>query len=70
MKKRNTKKVEHKKSSAWKKYNTKRVQHWKYGKSDSIVAYDQSETVVRRCSVKEVFLEILQNSQENTSARD
>ena len=28
------------------------------------------EAVVRRCSVKKVFLEILQNSQENTSARD
>ena len=25
--------------------------------------------VVRRCSVKKVFLEILQNLQENTSAR-
>ena len=28
-----------------------------------------TEAVVQRCSVKEVFLEILQNSQENTSAR-
>ena len=28
-----------------------------------------SETVARRCSVKEVFLEISKNSQENTSAR-
>ena len=27
------------------------------------------EAVTRRCSVKEVFLEILQNSQENTCAR-
>ena len=27
------------------------------------------ETAVRRCSVKMVFLEILQNSQENTCAR-
>ena len=27
-------------------------------------------TVVRRCSVKKVFLEISQNSQENTCARD
>ena len=27
------------------------------------------EAVVRRCSVKKVFLEILQNSQENTCAR-
>ena len=26
------------------------------------------EAVVRRCSVKKVFLKILQNSQENTSA--
>ena len=28
-----------------------------------------SEAVVRRCNVKNVFLEILQNSQENTCAR-
>ena len=28
-----------------------------------------SESVVRRCSVKKVFLEILQNSQENACAR-
>ena len=27
------------------------------------------EAIVRRCSVKEVFLEISQNSQENTCAR-
>ena len=30
---------------------------------------DFSEAVVRRCSVKKVFLEISQNSQENTCAR-
>ena len=29
-----------------------------------------SKAVVRRCSVKKVFLEILQNSQESTSVRD
>ena len=28
-----------------------------------------AETVARRCSVKKVFLEISQNSQENTSTR-
>ena len=28
------------------------------------------EAVVQRCSVKKVLLEILQNSQENTCARD
>ena len=28
------------------------------------------EAVVQRCSVKKVFLEISQNSQENTCARD
>ena len=28
------------------------------------------EAVVLRCSVKKVLLEILQNSQENTRARD
>ena len=30
----------------------------------------KAEAVVRRCSVKKVFLEILLNSQENTCARD
>ena len=30
---------------------------------------EKTEAVVRRCSVKKVFLEILQNSQENTCAR-
>ena len=29
-----------------------------------------TEAVVRRCSVKKLFSEILQNSQENTFARD
>ena len=29
-----------------------------------------AEAVARRCSVKKVFLEISQNSQENTCARD
>ena len=29
-----------------------------------------TEAVVRRCSVKKVFLEISQNSQENTCARE
>ena len=28
-----------------------------------------TEAVVQRCSVKKVFLEISQNSQENTSVR-
>ena len=32
--------------------------------------HDHSEAVVRRCSVKKVFLEISQNSQENACARD
>ena len=31
--------------------------------------YDLRKAVVRRCSVKKVFLEISQNSQENTCAR-
>ena len=31
--------------------------------------YFTSEAVVRNCSVEEVFLEISQNSQENTYAR-
>ena len=29
-----------------------------------------TEAVVRRCSVKKMFLEILQNSQESTCDRD
>ena len=32
-------------------------------------AWGLTEAVVQRCSVKKVFLEILQNSQENTCAR-
>ena len=31
--------------------------------------FEKTEAVVRRCSVKKVFLEILQNSEENTGAR-
>ena len=34
----------------------------------NFVVYDK-EAVARSCSVKKVFLEILQNSQENTCAR-
>ena len=33
-----------------------------------LVIYQMPETVIGRCSVKKVFLEILQNSQENTCA--
>ena len=33
-------------------------------------AYEAEKAVAQRCSVKKVFLEIWQNSQENTSARD
>ena len=35
----------------------------------SKLAVSYIEAVVQRCSVKKVFLEILQNSQENTCAR-
>ena len=31
--------------------------------------FRKTEAVVRRCSVKKVFLEILQNSEENAGAR-
>ena len=31
--------------------------------------FEVTEAVVRRCSVKKVFLKFLQNSQENTCAR-
>ena len=34
------------------------------------VKIQYSEAAVRRCSVKKVFLEILQNSQENNCVRD
>ena len=33
------------------------------------VIYLQTEVVVQRCSVKKLFLDILQNSQENTCTR-
>ena len=35
----------------------------------SSIILERAEAVVRRCSVKKVFLKILQNSQENTRAR-
>ena len=34
-----------------------------------LLALEKLEAVALRCSVKEVFLETLQNSQENTCAR-
>ena len=39
------------------------------GKEVLLVRQVYSEAVVQRCSVKKVFLEISQNSQENTCAR-
>ena len=36
---------------------------------DTLEQIARSEAVVQRYSVKKVFLEILQNSQENTCAR-
>ena len=35
----------------------------------SVRIFVNSEAVIRRCSVKKVFLKISQNSQENTCAR-
>ena len=40
----------------------------KYGVKTKINSWEL-EAVVRRCSVKKAFLEIFQNSQENTCAR-
>ena len=40
------------------------------GKRISAPKVDITEAVVRKCSVKKVFLEISQNPQENTCARD
>ena len=37
--------------------------------AEAVIHKCSSEAVAQRCSVKEVFLEILQNSQENTCAR-
>ena len=34
-----------------------------------VIAYEKTEAVVQRCSVKKVFLAISQNSQENNCAR-
>ena len=39
-----------------------------YGMNTSIY-WPLSELVAQKCSVKKVFLEILQNSQENTDCR-
>ena len=33
------------------------------------LALPETEALIHRCSVKKVFLKILQNSQENTCAR-
>ena len=35
---------------------------------DTLKAYDDLEAVIERCYVKKLFLEILQNSQENNRA--
>ena len=42
-----------------------------FSKCDQIrrTSIEQKETVVQRCSVKKVFLEISKNSQENACAR-
>ena len=37
--------------------------------NDALFSFEEQEVVVRRCSVKKVSLEILQNLQENTCAR-
>ena len=34
-----------------------------------LISHEQTEALVQRCSVKKMFLEISQNSQENTCAR-
>ena len=38
-------------------------------KKDSLKTVRVAEAIVRKCSVKKVFLKISQNSQENTCAR-
>ena len=38
--------------------------------STFLLVEQNSEAVVQRCNTKKVFLEISQNSQENTCARD
>ena len=47
------------------------ILHWKYFRigSYSFITVVSTETAARRCSVKTVFLEISQNSQENICAR-
>ena len=42
---------------------------YQVGEAFWLVAYFDLEAAVQRCSVKKVFLEISQNSQENTCAR-
>ena len=46
--------------------NLSNLWRYKYEKKNSV----NSEAVVRRCFVKKVLLDSLQNSQENTCARD
>ena len=43
------------------------IVHWFFWIHESS-EYINSEAVAQRCSVKKMFLEILQNSQENTFA--
>ena len=51
------------------KFQTLRKSYAPINNSNEIF-FNTSEAVVRRCSVKKVFLEISQKSQENTCARD
>ena len=44
-------------------------QHHKYCCINLKILQIQTEAVVQRCSIKQVFLKIWQNSQENTCAR-
>ena len=46
--------------------NLSNLWRYKYEKKNSV----NSEAVVRRCFVKKLLLDSLQNSQENTCARD
>ena len=38
-------------------------------KGDNVMSLRMTEAVVRKCSVKKVFLEISQNTQKSTCAR-
>ena len=63
------KKSSKKKETRMKKEIVEMLQQPSYGNRQKQVLQQTSEAAVQKCFVKQVFLEISQNSQENTCAR-